>query len=312
MAETVLQGYLFSPAVEWEELGEKEIKRFNFAAAVERLEDAKELDPYLANTDFLLNIARECIAAGLDAGSDVAALLDYWRKLQDEQRTAGGSSKRLSYLLALLAGRLLQIFPFDSRGEATAGREFFHMAACLIHLKRFGEALKWLVPLADAKQWALPARYWGYLGDAFMAENNTRQANHAYLRMLAAEPSAVDWATFQGTHLQQVFQRLAAEHPVEYAYALWPYHAWTANAIEIPPENVYLPELLTTTLQRHPHSEARDENEKLRLFTLMVFAEQSQQSAPVDADRRERMQALHAPLFADYMQRVASKAIPPA
>ncbi|KAA3656150.1 MAG: hypothetical protein DWQ10_16045, partial [Calditrichaeota bacterium] len=301
-----MQTSLFSNADELFEQGLQSLAQFQFNDCIETLQEAKSIDPSINNADYFCKIAEFCKNAGLDERSISLDIAEIWRELKLKMHELGGVSGDLKETFYYFARRLRHLDEFDKLGLIPWSDYFLHESACVIHLKKYQDAYSILLDTIEIFGVKLPARYWGYLGDAAFALQKFGKADTAYTILLALNPFDIDWATLQNSKLRTIFSEIAEEETIEFAYAKLPYFAWREEAIHIPPGNKLIAEILQKYDDYSEQFDDFDTATKAHIFAVYVYAEQSREKTEINLGMREKMQALSAELFADYLQVIKS------
>lgn len=297
-----MQTNLFGNAFPSQEAGINRMYRFEFDAALEQLQIARELNPEIPNNRFYCEIGVFCQAKGLTASTPATDIAALWEAHYAEQSNCGETTPRLRFLFELFSRRLLELNAFDADGYLPGRTGVLHISACLVHAKEEKAAYQKLLDLLTADGAPPAARFWGYFGDVCMALKKQREANLGYLHLLATDPSDVDWSTFRHSDLRALFMRLRSEHDVQYAYCCWPFYAWSRGLVEIPENSSYIKGLV----EQHRVGVASEPDllpaERAQRFCLLVFYEQSMYPASPDVELRQRMQRLDGRLFREYLE----------
>jgi len=143
----------------------------------------------------------------------------------------------------------------------------------------------------DARTWAARADVW--------AQEGHPDARVCYGRALALDPRAVEPRWFVDVALRERFEQLCRASGFERAREQVLAEAWLARELELPEDE---PEFGLEVRRRRVELESRDDaktpNE--RLFALLLAEDLA---CGADIERRERMQALDAGLFARVLER---------
>ncbi|KAA3609635.1 MAG: hypothetical protein DWQ05_22135 [Calditrichaeota bacterium] len=300
-----MQTNLFSGGQKFFEDALAKLNNFEFNECITLLNEARSIDPALANINFFREIAISCKNSGLNPQSTHVEIADIWQELKARQLELGGASQACVEMLRLFSYRLRELDPFDSKGLLPGCDYFLHESACLLHLKNFQAAHDLLIDALDQHGENIPARYWGYLGDAAFAQQNFFEANSAYVKLLAANPFDIDWATLKNKALRTLFTEITANFSIKMAYAHLPYRAWSEGIIEIHSGNIFIAELLKKFDDSFEQNNFYDKARNTHIFSLYVFAEQARTRADLMPERRARMKELNPELFQEYLQRIA-------
>jgi hypothetical protein len=296
-----MQTNLFSDAFPLQEKGLVRLHAFAFEEALDLFKQARELNTEIPNNTFYAEIAAFCQEQRLNEASPSRMIVDAWEMKHQEQAFDGCPSPMKKFLFRLFATRLLDLDEFDAAGKIPDASSFFHISACALHLGEYETARKELANLLAGDVASIPARYWGYYGDAALRLRKAREANLGYLRLLAANPFDVDWSTFYHSDLQNLFNKLRLEHDLQQAYGSWPFYAWMEGLIEIPASNRYIQTILREKLRGLAPNLQMTPLERLQRFSLYVFHEQSTYNGSPDIDLRMKMQQLDEKRFREYL-----------
>jgi tetratricopeptide (TPR) repeat protein len=296
-----MQTNLFSDAFPLQERALAALHEFEFSKALDLLGQAQELNPEIPNNVFYEQIATFCLKNHLHENAHSQAIAEVWEMQHQEQAFDGHSTPVKKFLFKLFAQRLLAIDAFDTTGAIPDASFYLHISACYLHTEQYEKARKALASLLSGDVSSLPARYWGYYGDAAMHAHKAREANLGYLRLLAANPFNVDWSTFHHPGLQRLFSKLHLENDVQQAYGSWPFYAWSEGLIEIPKSNRYMSNILRSNLKGLNAELKLTPFERLHRFSLYVFYEQSGYDKLPDGDIRMVMKKLDEKRFREYL-----------
>lgn len=296
-----MQTNLFSDAFPLQEEALVALHEFEFNKALELLRQAKELNPEIPNNAFYEHIATFCLENHLHENAHSQAIAEVWEMQHQEQAFDGHSTPFKKFLFTLFAQRLLAIDAFDASGTIPDVSFYLHVSACYLHTEQYEKARQALASLLSGDVSSMPARYWGYYGDAAMHAHKAREANLGYLRLLASNPFDVDWSTFYHSGLQRMFNKLLLEYDAQQAYGSWPFYAWSEGLIEIPKSNKYMSHILHSNLSGQNAELKMTPFERLHRFSLYVFYEQSGYDKLPDKDIRMVMKKLDEQRFRDYL-----------
>lgn len=296
-----MQTSLFSNAFPQQEQGIEFMKDFDFPAALECLQAAKELNADLPNNRIYTEAASFCLAKGFDEKTTPEMIVAVWETLHQKMVFAANSTVLRAKILEIIAERLLAQDAFDARGLLRHDDQLFHISACHMHTKQYEQARHALAHVLDGDVASLPARYWGYYGDAALALHRGREANLGYVRLFASNPFDVDWATFRHKELRSLFLTLQRQRDLQETYGCWPFYAWIGGLIEIPKANRYLAEIAQKNLKKLQSGLPLTPFEKQHRFSLLVFCDQSGDAGAANADLRKMMKELDEQKFQEYL-----------
>ncbi len=297
-----MQISFFSEAIPLVEEALGQLQRFEFDACLNLLQQAQEIDPTVANAEYYREIALWCREGGLTAHSTAQEIVEIWQELKHQMTEVGGAGVAIREKCKLFAQRLRILDDFDRDGCVADCDYFLHEGACALHDDKFQAAYDLLLDALQTQVDTIPARYWGYFGDAATALHKLPEANTAYVKLLANDPFELDWTTLKNKNLRAVFSEIAGAETVEAAYGKLPYFAWVNEAIYLPERNTFIPEILRRYAD-HPESFAElPRARKTYIFALYAFDEQLHKKRPVDLERRKVMHNLAPDLFTHYLR----------
>jgi tetratricopeptide (TPR) repeat protein len=302
----MIQSELFIPAaLEYKEKGLRQLQELDFEAAVENLAIAKEIDPYLADLDFLVALGEFARQHGIKPRSSPAKLAAFWRESRQAKADGDLSDMACQYLLQLIARRLLEIGQFTSTGFCAEKETVLHRGVLHIALKEWQQAHRELLNLVTAKGGEALALHWGYLGDAAYALRRWKDANMAYVCALFGNPQEIDAQMLQHPGLHEILQTLTRETgDANLARALWPIHAWMKNAVQIPAGNTFLLPLVRKQRSLLGSELLLEPKQRFRQFSLCLYIDQSGLHGEIQFDARQEMQNLDAELFSSCLREI--------
>jgi len=238
----LLQNDLFnSAALDHKENGLRKLDELNFTAALDHFTIAKEIDPYLADLDFLVALAEFAREHGIKPQASSAKLAAFWQAAQQAHQNEDLSLAAYQHLVQIIARRLLQIGQFTPDGFCGEKEEILHRGVLHIVLQDWQDAHRELLNLATSRREKTRPVHWGYLGDAAYMLKRWKDANMAYVCALFGDPLEVDQLRLQHPELKKLLQVLQHEIDGErLACAVWPVHAWMKNILQIPTGNTFL------------------------------------------------------------------------
>jgi hypothetical protein len=299
-----------APAIEHKEQGLRQLESLNFAAALDHFTIAKEIDPNLADLDFLSALSEYASRRGVKSQDSPARLAALWHAAQQSYQNDDLSWAACQHLLQLIARRLLQLNQFTLDGFCNEKEELLHRGVLRIVLQEWEAAHHELLNLATRQREKTQALHWGYLGDAAYKLRRWKDANMAYICALFSDPLAVDQQRLQHPELLAIVQALRYEFDDEnHVRALWPIHAWMKNILQIPTGGhaFLLPfmrqqrSILGSELMLEP---AR----RVRQFSLCLYIDQSGLQGEIQFDAREEMKNLEPELFVAYLREIEKRA----
>ena len=299
-----MQTNLFSDAFPLQEQGIACLKKFEFSRALDYLQQARDLSADIPNNRVYFEAAQFCLANQFNITTPAAQMVSLWEMLHQEQTFAAEANALQKVLFEVFARRLLDIEAFDASGVLQHGDICFHISACDMHANQFEAARQSLTQQLSDDESPLPARYWGYFGDAALATSHAREANLGYLRLLASNPFDVDWSVFQHRRLKTRFQSLLKQYNLQIAYGSWPFAAWQDELIYVPPSNRYIQKMLEDNLKRYDPNLALTPYEKHLRFALLVLCDQSDPSGNKAVHLRIMMKELDGKKFQQYLSTV--------
>jgi hypothetical protein len=305
----MIQGELFNTAaLEHKEQGLRQLEALNFAAARDHFAIAKEIDPGLADLDFLVVLSEYAHRYGVKPQASPAKLAALWDAAQQSYQNDDLPLLACQYLLQLIARRLLHLGQFTPEGFCTEKDEMLHRGVLHVVLQEWQAAHRELLNLVANRREKASALYWGYLGDAAYVLKRWKDANMAYICALFSDPLKVDQLRLQHPELKKILKALKQEiDNKRLACALWPVHAWMKNILQIPTGNNFLLALarkqrsiLGSELMLEPEQRARQ-------FSLCLYIDQSGLHGEIQFDVREEMKTLDPELFAGYLRKLEER-----
>lgn len=295
-----MQGFLFTPAIEFKEKALAHLEKLEIEAALQCLYEAQDIDPALADLTSLIQMCRIAKGAGADAAKSSRQLAKLWRSVANSYRARELSLHQFAHLRRVIARQLLAL-PATPAGFYDDDERAIHRGVCHLVLAQWQEAFAQLLDLITSHpELALPA-HWGYWADAAIMLKRWKDANAGYLRLLFTDPHAADLTTFNDFKLRRIRERLIYEEDEDVAIARWPFHAWQEQAVEIPkgknfmlPHVVELRSLLGSQMQL-------ERTQSLQQFCLCLYIDQANLQQKIVFDVREEMQALEPQLFTQYL-----------
>ncbi len=306
----MFQSELFIPAaLEYKEKGLRQLEAFDFKAAAENFAIAKEIDPYLADLDFLILLGEYGRGHGVKPKTSAANLAALWHKARKDYDDGDLPLAAHRHLQQLLARRLLQIAQFTPAGFCGEKEKILHRGVLHAALNEWREAHQTLLNLVtEAREQALPL-HWGYLGDAAHVLRRWKDANMAYVSALFSDPHAIDLQTLQHAELREVLETVRREVDDEnLARALWPIHAWTKGAVQIPRGNTFLLPLVQKQRSFIGSELMLEPVQRARQFSLCLYIDQSGLQGEIQFDARAGMKNLEPERFSRYLQEVEHRA----
>ncbi len=299
----------FTSALDIFEEGVAYLHRLELELAETKITEAVEIDPALTNAEFYLEVIRRCGEWGLRNGAPPQYLFAARREIFEQQRALGGTSPLFTEILKIITRNVQrndELFTID--GSVADCQPFLHEAECVLRAGQYQPAYLMLLDLVEKSGADLPARYWGYLGDAAIAYNRRSRADTAYLHLLALAPQEVDWSTFKHQRMRDLFVETARNNPSGAAlYPLWAFNLWLHDALVVP-EGFPLP--LRLLIARENESiDSMAEHERLQLFFLYVLKEEASIDASPDTAGRRQMQALAPQLFELFLRKKAGETV---
>ena len=307
----MIQSELFvAPALEHKEQGLRQLDELNFTVALEHFTIAKEIDPNLADLDFLSALSEYASRHGVKPQASPAKLAALWHAAQQSHQNDDLSWAAYQHLLQLIARRLLHLGQFTLEGFCLEKDDILHRGVLHIVLQEWEAAHHELLNLATRQPDKTRALHWGYLGDAAHNLRRWKDANLAYICALFSNPLEVDRQRLQHPELLALVRSLLYEFDdASYAGALWPIQAWMKNILQIPPggQAFLLPlirqqrSLLGSELMLEPA-------QRVRQFSLCLYIDQSGLHGEIQFDAREEMKNLEPELFVEYLREIEKRA----
>ncbi len=306
----MFQSELFIPAaLEYKEKGLRQLEAFDFKAAAESFAIAKEIDPYLADLDFLILLGEYGRDHGVKPKTPVAVLAALWHRAKKDFDEGDLPLAAHRHLQQLLARRLLQIGQFTPAGFCGEKEKILHRGVLHAALNQWQEAHQALLNLVtEVREQALPL-HWGYLGDAAHVLRRWKDANMAYVCALFGDPHEIDLHTLQHAELREVLEAVKREaHDENLARALWPVHAWTKGVVQIPRGNTFLLPLVQKQRSLIGSELMLEPAQRARQFSLCLYIDQSGLQGEIQFDARAEMRNLEPERFSRYLQEVERRA----
>jgi hypothetical protein len=306
----MIQSELFvGPALEHKEIGLRLLGELNFAAAREQFAIAQEIDPGLADLDFLLKLSEFARAFGVKPQAAPAKLVSLWHAARQSHENGELSLPACRHLLQVIARRLLYLEKFTEEGFCAGKDEILHRGVLHIILDDWQAAHRELLNLATSQREKTRPVHWGYLGDAAYMLKRWKDANMAYVCALFSDPFEVDQLRLQHPELKKLLLTLKYENDSEQlACAVWPVQAWMKKILQIPTGNTFLLQhvrrqrsILGSELMLEPEQRARQ-------FSLCLYIDQSGLQNEIQFDARHEMKQLDAELFAGYLREIEKRA----
>jgi len=306
----LLQNDLFnSAALDHKENGLRKLDELNFTAALDRFTIAKEIDPYLADLDFLVALAEFAREHGVKPQASSAKLTAFWQAAQQAYHNDDLSLAAYRHLLQIIARRLLQSGQFTTDGFCGDKEEILHRGVFHLVLNDWQDAHRELLNLATGRREKTRSIHWSYLGDAAYMLKRWKDANMAYVCALFGDPLEIDQLRLQHPELKKLLQVLQHEIDGErLACAVWPVHAWMKNILQIPTGNTFLLQhvrqqrsILGSELMLEPE-------QRTRQFSLCLYIDQSGLQNEIQFDARHEMIQLEPELFAGYLREIEHRA----
>jgi hypothetical protein len=301
----MIQSELFSPALDHKEKGLRQLEAFDFKAAAENFAIAKEIDPYLADLDFLVLLAEYGRDHGVKPKISAAALVALWHRARKNFDEGDLPLAAYRHLQQLLARRLLQIGQFTPAGFCGEKEKILHRGVLHAVLNEWQEAHQALLNLVtEAREHALPL-HWGYLGDAAHVLRRWKDANMAYICALFSDPNEIDLHTLQHAELREILETVRREVDAEnLALALWPIHVWMKGIVQIPRGNTFLLPLVQKQRSMIGSELMLEPAQRARQFSLCLYIDQSGLHGEIQFDARAEMKNLEPERFSRYLQEV--------
>jgi hypothetical protein len=305
-----IQSELFiAPALEHKDEGLQQLEALNFAVARDHFTIAKEIDPGLADLDFLVVLSEYAHRRGVKPQASPAKLVAHWHAAQHSFQNGDLTWAACQYLLQLVARRLLRLGQFTPEGFCVEKDDILHRGVLYIVLQQWQAAHQELLNLVTIRRDKTSALHWGYLGDAACKLKRWKDANIAYVCALFSDPLALDHRRLQHPELKVLLLSLKNEIGDErLACALWPAHAWMKNILQIPTGNNFLLALarkqrsiLGSELMLAPEQRARQ-------FSLCLYIDQSGLHGEIQFDVRDEMKKLEPELFVGYLREMENRA----
>jgi len=305
----LLQNDLFnSAALDHKENGLRKLDELNFTAALGHFTIAREIDPYLADRDFLVALAEFAREHGIKPQTASAKLVAFWHAAQQAFQNEDLSLAAFRHLAPIIARRLLQIGQFTPDGFCGEKEEVLHRGVLNVVLNDWQDAHRELLNLATGRREKTRPIHWGYLGDAAHVLKRWKDANMAYVCALFGDPFEVDQLRLQHPDLKKLLQVLKYENDSgRLACALWPVQAWMKNILQIPTGNTFLLQhvrqqrsILGSELILEPAPRARQ-------FSRCLYIDQSGLQNEIQFDARHEMKQLEPELFAEYLREIENR-----
>lgn len=306
----MFQSELFIPAaLEYKETGLRQLEAFEFKAAAENFAIAKEIDPYLADLDFLVLLAEYGREHGVKPKTQVAALTTLWHRARKDFDDGDLPLAAYRYLQQLLARRILQIGQFTPAGFCGEKEKILHRGILHAVLSEWPEAHQTLLNLVtEAREQALPL-HWGHLGDAAHVLRRWKDANMAYICALFGDPHEIDLHTLQHAELREALEAVRREVDEEsLARALWPVHVWMKGVLQIPRGNTFLLPLVQKQRSLIGSELMLEPAQRARQFSLCLYIDQTGLQGEIQFDARAEMKNLEPDLFSRYLRELERRA----
>jgi hypothetical protein len=306
----MFQSELFIPAaLEHKETGLRQLDEFDFKAAAESFAIAKEIDPYLADLDFLILLGEYGRDHGVKPKTPAAALTALWHRARKDFDEGDLPLAAHRHLQQLLARRILQIGQFTPAGFCGEKEKILHRGVLHAALNEWQEAHQTLLNLVtEAREQALPL-HWGCLGDAAHLLRRWKDANMAYVGALFSDPFEIDLQMLQHAEMREVLETLRREVDEEsLARALWPFHVWMKGIVQIPRGNTFLLPLVQKQRSIIGSELMLEPARRARQFSLCLYIDQSGLQGEIQFDAREEMKNLAPENFSLYLQEIERRA----
>src|SRR5574341_439731 len=184
----MIQSELFiAPAIEHKEQGLRQLEALNFAAALDHFTIAKEIDPNLADLDFLSALSEYASHRGVKPQASPAKLAALWHAAQQPYQNDDLPWAAYQHLAQLIAGRLLHLGQFTPEGFCVEKDEILHRGVLHTVLNEWQAAHHGLLNLVTSRHEKASAMHWGYLGDAAYMLKRWKDANMAYVCALFSD-----------------------------------------------------------------------------------------------------------------------------
>ena len=305
----LLQNDLFnSAALDHKENGLRKLDELNFTAALDHFTIAKEIDPYLADLDFLVALAEFAREHGIKPQASSAKLAAFWQAAQQAHQNEDLSLAAYQHLVQIIARRLLQIGQFTPEGFSHEKEEILHRGVLHVMLNDWQAAHRELLNLATSRREKTRAIHWGYLGDAAYVLKRWKDTNMAYVCALFGDPFEVDRVQLQHPELKQLLQILKYENDSErLVCALWPVQAWMKDILQIPAGNNFLVQQVRQQRSILGSELMLEPEQRTRQFSLCLYIDQSGLQNEIQFDARHEMKQLEPELFAEYLREIEKR-----
>jgi hypothetical protein len=307
----MFQSELFIPAaLEYKDKGLRQLDGLDFKAAAENFAIAKEIDPYLADLDFLMLLAEYGRDHGVKPKTSAANLVALWHRARKDFDEGDLPLAAYRHLQQLLGRRLLQIGQFTPAGFCGEKEKVLHRGVLHATLNEWQEAHQTLLNLVtEAREQALPL-HWGYLGDAAHVLRRWKDVNMAYVCALFSAPDEIALHALQHAELREVLETVRREVDEEgLARALWPIHVWMKGLVQIPRGNTFLLPLVQKQRSLIGSELMLEPAQRARQFSLCLYIDQSGLQGEIQFDARAEMRNLEPERFSRYLQEVERRAV---
>ncbi|GEM_PF-2863702 len=305
----MMQSELFIPAaLEHKENGLRQLNELHFAAARDHFAIAKEIDPGLADLDFLVTLSEYAHQRGVKPQASPTKLAAFWRAVQQSFQHGDLPWPAYQHLLQLIARRLLHLGQFTPEGFCVEKEEILHRGVLHVALQQWQAAHHELLNLVTSAHEKARALHWGYLGDAAYVLKRWKDFNMAYVCALFSNPFEVDQQRLQHPELKKLLQVLKHEIDGErLACAVWPIHAWMKDILQIPSGNNFLLALVRQQRSILGSELMLEPEQRTRQFSLCLYIDQSGLQNEIQFDARQEMKQLEPELFVEYLREIEKR-----
>lgn len=305
----MIQSELFiAPALEHKEMGLRLLEELNFVAAREQFAIAKEIDPGLADLDFLLALSEYARAYGVKPQAASAKLVALWHDARESYQNGDLALPACRHLLQIIARRLLYLEKFTPEGFCAGKDEILHRGVLHIILDDWQAAHRELLNLATSQREKTRPVHWSYLGDAAYMLKRWKDANMAYVCALFSDPFEIDQLRLQHPELKKLLLMLKYENDSErLACAVWPVQAWMKNILQIPAGNTFLLQQVRRQRSILGSEFMLEPEQRARQFSFCLYIDQSGLQNEIQFDVRHEMKQLDPELFAGYLREIEKR-----
>ncbi len=299
---------LFSLAVDHKIQAVAHLKELEFQRALEEIDLAKKIDPYLADLNIITN-AITFLEKKLDAfwGAPlVERLVQTWKVMPKAVMEGEISRAGSKFLDPIISSVILR--------EADAGRDFvdssrlIHKGVCFLAQKKINLAHKVLLDAVTSSNFER-ADLWGYLGDALYFQHNMEKARAAYLHALIIDPQKLDVLRLAYRPLSRLYNQLLETYLEIDAKDLLLTYGWLSDIFEIPKKDARLTQYAMDLLEQMNQAEEENSDRRYYRFSIDLYLDQSQPPGQIHIEAREQMMDLDRQLFNRYLEKVAAKAL---